>query len=58
MRGFLLERDPRVTELLACAFAYVGISLIHLTSLVALLDAAATAGPGEIADHRSDRRWA
>ena len=47
MRGFLLEHDPRVTKLLVCAFAYVGISLIHLTSLAALLDAAATAGPGE-----------
>ena len=47
MRGFLLERHPRVTDMLACAFAHVGISLVRVTSLEALLDAADTAGPDE-----------
>ena len=47
MRGFLLERHPRVTDMLACAFAHVGISLVRVTTLEELLDAADTAGSDE-----------
>ena len=47
MRACLLERNRRVTDMLACAFAHVGIPLVRVASLPALLAATRKPGPDD-----------